>query len=50
MTINLNTNKQTISELEALGVVNNYKHAVLSTQRYRLLRDAAIKGLITLNA
>ena len=49
MTINLNTNKQTIKQLVELGLTNNYKAQPLCTQRERLLRDAAVKGLIILN-
>ncbi len=46
--INLNTNKQTIKELVALGLTNVYTHAPLHTQRRALLQEASIKGLITL--
>ena len=49
MTINLNTNKQSIKELVALGLTNYYTQSPLCTQRERLLRDASNKGLITLN-
>tara|TARA_B100000780_G_scaffold97944_1_gene68354 strand:- start:330 stop:482 length:153 start_codon:yes stop_codon:yes gene_type:complete len=49
MTINLNTNKQTIKELVQLGVTNYYFSSPLCIQRVALLRDAAKKNLITLN-
>ena len=49
MTINLNTNKQTIKELVALGLNNVYTHAPLCIQRRTLLKLAAMKNLIVLN-
>jgi len=49
MSINLNTNKQSIKELVSLGLTNYYTAHALCTQRARLLRDASSKGLITLN-
>ena len=48
--INLNTNKQTIAELEALGIENNYKHAALCIQRKIMLELAVKFNLITPNA
>ena len=47
MKINLAKNKQTVKELENL-VPNPYKGSRLATQRERLLRDAAKKGLVKL--
>ena len=49
MTINLNTNKQTIKQLVELGLTNVYKHSPLCIQRKNLLEDAFRKGLINLN-
>ena len=49
MTINLNTNKQTIKQLVALGIDNVYTHAPLCVQRRTLLKVAVIKNLIVLN-
>ena len=47
--INLNTNKQTINELVALGIDNVYTHSPLCIQRATLLKVAVIKNLIVLN-
>tara|TARA_R110000796_G_scaffold5390_3_gene20239 strand:+ start:663 stop:812 length:150 start_codon:yes stop_codon:yes gene_type:complete len=47
--INLNTNKQTIKELEALGIENNYTHAPLCIQRSTMLELAVAFNLITPN-
>jgi len=48
-TINLNTNKQTIQELVALGLTNYYTSSSLCIQRLALLQDAVRKNLIKLN-
>ena len=47
--INLNTNKQTIKELVALGIENTYTHAPLCVQRRTLLELAVAMKLITPN-
>lgn len=47
--INLNTNKQTIKELVALGLTNNYTSAPLCIQRATLLQLAVRHNLITPN-
>ena len=47
--INLNTNKQTIKELEELGIENNYKHSALCIQRSTMLELAVRYNLITPN-
>jgi len=46
--INLNKNKQTIQDLEKLGVKNVYRKHPLPIQREKMLRDAANAGLIKL--
>ena len=48
MTINLNTNTQTIKELLEMGLTNNYKSQPLHRQRKCLLQEASLKGLIKL--
>jgi len=47
--INLNTNKQTIKELVALGLTNNYTSSPLCIQRATLLKLAVAKNLLTPN-
>ena len=47
--INLNTNKQTIKQLVALGLVNNYTSSPLCIQRSTLLQLAVASNLITPN-
>jgi hypothetical protein len=46
--INLNKNKQTIQDLEKVGVKNVYRKHPLPIQREKMLRDAANAGLIKL--
>jgi len=50
ITVNMNTNKQTIKELVALGLTNTWTHAPLCVQRRSLLEMASVMGLLTLNA